>query len=134
MEARLSVRDDASWVAIDKAVNAATPVKRRALITEHLQTALRVALRCDEGLEVYSTIDPYDLITHFDVRVSGFAAVAMRDVATAEQVRRILLTARERYKGVLEGVPEEEATEEARALTDDELRARTRALRGKKKG
>jgi len=68
-------------------------------------------------------------VTHFDLRVQGFAHVAMYNESTAHDVRLFLEEARVRYYDVLSASSPASQLDAARSLSDEELAALARARR-----
>jgi len=115
---------------LDARVQDAAPLERRVAITEAVGAILRE--RLGPEVEVHAMVDA-EHVTHFDIACSGIAGVMMHDDETAVHVRSFLTHIRERYAHLLNHMPADEVVEHTAALSDDDLRAQARALRGSKR-
>ena len=101
----------------------------REVLTIAIEQVLRRKL-CAAHDEVCVTarLDEH-FVAHFDLRVQGFAHVAMYNEGTAHDVRRFLEEARVRYHDVLSASSPASQLDAARSLSDEELAALARARR-----
>lgn len=101
----------------------------REVLTSAIERALRRKLCAAHGEVLITARLDEHFVTHFDLRVQGFAHVAMHNEGIARDVRVFLEEARTRYAGVLSAATPAAQLDAARSLSDEELAALARARR-----